>query len=61
LINSPTGEEQNLLDSEGPITANQPAEQLTPLRNQLPDSNEVCESIDFIDSESSNDAEDESS
>jgi hypothetical protein len=60
LINSPIGEEQNLLDSEGPIVANQPAEQLTFLRNQFPDSDEVCEPIDSIDPESSNDAEDES-
>jgi hypothetical protein len=61
LIDSPTGEEQNLLDSEGPIAANQPAEQLTPLRSQLPDFDEVCEPIDSIDPESSNDAEDEPS
>jgi hypothetical protein len=59
LINSPTGEEQNLLDSEGPIAANQPAEQLTPLKSQFPDSDEVCEPIDSTDPESSNDAENE--
>jgi hypothetical protein len=61
LINSPTGEKQNLLDSKGPIAANQPAEQLTPLRNQLPDFDEVCEPIDSTDSEPSNDAENEPS
>jgi hypothetical protein len=33
LINSPTGEEQNLLDFEGSIAVNQPAEQLTLLKN----------------------------
>jgi hypothetical protein len=59
LINSPTGEKQNLLDSEGPIVANQPAEQLSPLKNQLPDSDEVCEPIVSTDSEPSNNAENE--
>jgi hypothetical protein len=61
LIDSPTGEKQNLLDSKGPIAANQPAEQLTFLRSQLPDSDEICEPIDSIDPEPSNDAEDEPS
>jgi hypothetical protein len=49
-----------LLDSEGLIAANQHAKQLTPLRNQLSDFDEVCEPIDSTDSKSSNDAEDES-
>jgi hypothetical protein len=33
LIDSPTGEKQNLLDSEGPIAANQPSEQLIPFKS----------------------------
>jgi hypothetical protein len=61
LIDSPTDEKQNLLDFKGSIAANQPAKKLTPLRNQIPDSDKVCELIDSIDSEPSNDAEDEPS